>query len=533
MAIPQRGAELPTVAPEPEGGAPAGQPRGLPDSVVVALLAGAALLVRALAFPFSENIYGDAVVRTELAERWLAAPHLITSFNDGVRQFGPLHTYFLAAFLALWHDRENAGRLGSLVVGVLTVVPTYRLTDLLFGRRAAIWACLGLALWGMHIQMSTTAGSEALALLLFALATEALLRGLQEQRFAPLAMAALWLNLACAVRYDVWMYIPLFTLGVAAWGGDRIAAVTRALMFAGLAVVFPLLWMQGNEKAMGDALYPIHYIDQFHHEWTQAGIAWLGATRMRLWGLVFWPGTLLLTLSPLLGLCALVGAGAALGRRGERLLVVLALVPTVYFTFRAAVLLNFSPLARFAAIQVWLCLPFALAGFERLTRRASTGLRRAAVAAVGICAVATPAALALESFHVDGGMGQTLKPVSPVTTMPTDQMEVAHWLRDHLPATDTLLLDFDDAYTDIGVAFFSNIPEDHLLRLRWETEEHERFTARVAAHTPRAVLLLKAGKLLGQPGVRREGARLAAYGLTFRLEQSFFDGRYELFTAAP
>jgi len=35
------------------------------------------LLPRLAVFPWSENLYGDAVVRTELAQRWLQTPHWI------------------------------------------------------------------------------------------------------------------------------------------------------------------------------------------------------------------------------------------------------------------------------------------------------------------------------------------------------------------------------------------------------------------------------------------------------------------------
>src|SRR5205807_3327046 len=122
---------------------------------------------------------------------WLAAPKLITSFADGVYQFGPLHTYVLAAFLWLWHDREQAGKLCSLVFGVLVLWPTWRVAHRLFGRPGALWTTAMLALWSMHIQMSTTAGSEALALCLFAFAVDGLLQGLDEARFSALARAAL------------------------------------------------------------------------------------------------------------------------------------------------------------------------------------------------------------------------------------------------------------------------------------------------------------------------------------------------------
>lgn len=530
MAIPQR---RPDESPEPARAealeAPAARP-WLSDAAALLLLAGATLALRALAFPFTQNVYGDAVVRTELAERWLAAPRLITSFADGVYQFGPLHTYVLAAFLAVWHNRADAGRLASLVFGVLAIWPTWRVTHRLFGRTAAIWACFAFAFWGMHIQMSTTAGSESLALFLFACSIDGLLEGLEEARFGPMARSAIFLNLACAVRYDMWMYIPLYGLAIGGWGKDRIASVTRAVLFLALASVFPLLWMEGNERAMGDALYPVHFIDQFHRKWTQEGVAWLGATNFRLWGLVFWPGTLLLTVSPLFGLCALVGSVRAFVRKEHRLLIAFALVPALYFTART-LMLTFSPLARFTVAELWLCLPFAYPGFRAITGKLPRWAAAGAAALVGLGVVATPVAVARMSYRVDTGVGNMLKPVSPLTTMPADQMEVAHWLAQHVPAPDALLVDYDDAYTDIGVAFFSNIPEDRLARLRWEEDKNSKITERIEKLQPREVVLWKGGKLLSQPGVSRDGDALTAYGMHFHKVKGFEDDRFEVFRA--
>ena len=530
MAIPQpRPADLEVLVPADDGPgqADAGPRR---DLAVILGLSALALALRVLAFPFCDNLFGDAVVRTELAERWLAAPHLITSFNDGVYQFGPLHTYVLAAFLAVWHDRANAGRLSSLLFGVLTVWPTWRVTQRLFGRTAAVWACLGLCFWGMHIQMSVTAGSEALSLCLFAFAIDGLCQGLDEARFGPMARAAVFLNLACAVRYDMWMYVPLFGLAIAMWGSDRLAALTRAVMFTGLALVFPLLWMEGNEKAMGDPLYAVHFIDKFHHQWTQAGVAWLGATRFRLWGLVFWPGTLVLSCSPLFGLACLTGAVRAMVKKQQRLLVIFALVPTVYFTVRT-LLLTFSPLARFTVPELWLVLPFAWPGAKLLVDRAPRWLGKAAVGAMALVLVGTPAALAKVCYRADAGWGHTLMPLSPVTTMPADQMQVARWLGANVPPHEALLVDEDDAYTDVGVAFFSNIPEARLVRLRWQDDGVEKFQKRFDQVHPRWVVTFAHGKLHAVPGVALQGDSLTAFGMRYRLVKSFEGGKFEVFGA--
>src|SRR5690349_13325564 len=163
------------------------------------------LLPRLAVFPFSENLYGDAVVRTELAERWLRAPHWISSFADGAYQFGPLHIYVNALFLQLGIPREAAGRVASLLFGVLSVVPLYSLTRRMFGWRAGVVAGLGFALWGLHFQMSTTAGSEALGLFLVLWVLEFLARGIQEKSLGALFFSAVALNFACATRYDSWL----------------------------------------------------------------------------------------------------------------------------------------------------------------------------------------------------------------------------------------------------------------------------------------------------------------------------------------
>jgi hypothetical protein len=137
------------------------------------------------------------------------------------------------------------------------------------------------------------------------------------------------------------------------------------------------------------------------------------------------------------------------------------------------------------------------------------------------------------SFHVDSGLGNSLKPVSPVTTMPADQLQVAHWLGAHLPEPEALLVDYDDAYTDIGVAFFSNIPEARLVRLRWEEDPTAKFHERLAQVQPNTLVAFKNGKLLPHAGVSRDGDALQAFGRSFHKVKGFEDGRFEVFRADP
>src|SRR4051812_33204113 len=84
-----------------------GAPAALSERWLAVLLLATALVPRLVVFPLNQNLYGDAVIRTELAQRWLAAPHLITSYADGAFQFGPLHLYLLAFVLKLGVAKEH------------------------------------------------------------------------------------------------------------------------------------------------------------------------------------------------------------------------------------------------------------------------------------------------------------------------------------------------------------------------------------------------------------------------------------------
>jgi 4-amino-4-deoxy-L-arabinose transferase-like glycosyltransferase len=480
--------------------------------VVLALLCAAVLLPRAIVFPFSENLYGDAVSRTELAEKWLERPHWIASMDDGAYQFGPLHLYAVAAALASGLVKEDAGRWVSLLFGVLAVFPLYALTRRLFGWQAAVVAVLGLAVWGMHIQMSTTAGSEAVGLFLVLWVLDLFARGVEENRFGSLLGSAAVLNLACAVRYDCWLLAPLLVVLLVAGDKDRIAAVTRGISFGLVSLPFPMLWMQGNERARGDAFAPMHYIESFHKTWVLDGVARWTQVGYRAQNLVFWPAVALLTLSPLLAYFGMRGMVHVFRTdKKRRWLVWTALAPALYFTFRSTVLLNFVPLARFTVGQVALVLPFVLPGFDSaMAGRPAVTRRRWALATVFL-AVATPLVMTALTLRKDDGVASSLRPITPLSTNPPAVMQVAHYLRSEvLPVGGAAVIDADPVYWDLQIGFFSGLPEERLARKRWDI-----FRERVASAKPDTVVRYEGGGLDHEADLRVEGQKLYFAGQVF------------------
>jgi 4-amino-4-deoxy-L-arabinose transferase-like glycosyltransferase len=396
---------------------------------------------------------------------------------------------------------------------VATVFPLFFLTRRLFGARAAVWAGLGLAAWGLHIQLSTTAGSEALSLLLVLGAVALLARAREEGSAASLLAAALCLNLGCATRYDVWLLVPLGALGLA-WGRGT-PGLRAAALLAVACLPFPVAWLLGN-AARGDALAPFRAIEAFHRAWAGETAGTWGEPLARLIGAGVFPGVALVTLTPLVGAWGGLGLfHAARRRRDVRWLAALIGVPTLYFSVRAGLLFDFVPLARFAVNPVALLLPFVREGFLAVSGGWGRAARGALLGATALLLVAIPAAVGLATYRQEGGLRDSLRPVSPISTNPPALMALARELGARLgPREGTLLLDSDGAYSDRQSAFVSRLPEARLIRSRWPDARQRRARA-----PPRYLLLLPDGALERVGDVRRmDGGSVELDGQGFVLE---------------
>lgn len=452
--------------------------------LLAALVAAAAARLPAL-FLGMEH-YGDGPVRVEIAERWARAPHLWRGFAETF-QFGPLHLTLLGTTLEIWPDRLWSPRIFSLLCGLAGVWLLFRVSARLFGPQAAFVAALGLALSPLHIQASTTAASEAPFLALLLGSIDLLLSD-------RVAASALLLAAAGMVRYDGWLYVPLF----AGWLLLRRVAMSRVAIFCALAVLPVPLWLWQNHRFGGDWLLPLHYIDRDHRALADSALAFFGQLRWRGYCLVYWPVTVLLLCTPVLGLLSLAGAARALRRRSPGWeLAAVAWIPAAYFTFRAAVLTDFRPLARFAMVAAALSLPFAWPLLTSIPAR----WRTATVALGAALLVATPAALAVASLGRNGGLAEWSRPLSPVSSVPPGIAQASRWLRANARPDDVLLLDSAWHYLDIPLAFASGLPDDRIARLRWPD-----FSERLTRTPPTLAVLLYQGKLEWEPGAETASA---------------------------
>lgn len=428
-----------------------------------------ALIVRLLVFPINEHVYGDAIARTELAEQWARAPHVISAFGNGAYQFGPLHLYLVGAALT-WFDRDIASRLVSLIFGLLTIVPVFALTRHYFGGTSALLAAFGMAVWGLHVQVSTTGGSEALSLFLMWTAFAWFARAIYRPHIVPIACAALALNLAAATRYDAWMYIPPLAVAPAWLVRDRRAGVRTSLLFLLFCLPFPIYWLAGNAIAHGDAFYPLDYIDDFHASWaaTERATMWRDVW-LRLQGLGFWPAMAVVTLTPGVALLGLIGMVSAWRIRPlARWLVVAAVAPAAYYTARTTLFADFVPLARFTIVQVSLLLPFVGSGLAWVAGEYGATVTRHVLRTSLALALLLPIGLGIYTWRSEGWVATVLEPLSPVTTNPRALMAAAAFLREEAAASSrSVALDVDERYGDLTIGFYARLPPETTIRLRW------------------------------------------------------------------
>jgi Dolichyl-phosphate-mannose-protein mannosyltransferase len=512
---------------------------GLPLALALGLAA------RAAAFALSVEHYGDAPVRVELAERWARAPHLWRGFSEAY-QYGPLHLTLLGAVLRIWPDRFVAPRAVSLLCGMACIALLWKIARGLFGAGAALFAACALSLSTLHIQASASSASEAVFLAFFLGAVERLLaaRGARAGTAragagnigagtgsagagvvgagagrGALFASALLLGAAGLIRYDGWLYVPIFcALLLLDWRrGER--ALADVAWYGALAALPALLWLAQNAR-FGDALAPLHYIDRDHRALAQAALGWYGQAGYRLFCIAFWPAAILLLCSPLAGALALFGAVRALALRTRGWeLAALAFLPVLYFIFRGAVLADFRPLARFGMVAATLSLPFAYGAVESIRASFGAPAARIALAASALFMLATPAALAALSYGRNGSAAEWARPLSPISSVPPGIAQAARFLRAHAGATDVVLLDGVWDYLDIPLAFESGLPERQLIRRAWPD-----FEQRLSQTKPTMAVLLYQGSLRftkGADGAVETADRFDLRGTPFCAEAHF------------
>ena len=419
-------------------------------------IVGLALGVRLALFPFADNKQGDAPMRALIAERLNSEPGAAADPRTYC-QFGPLHTTLMRPFLALDGDGRRASRLLSLLAGMLTFVPFLRLGRRLVGAPAAEVAAFALAVSPLHIQLSTTAASEALYLLLVTAALERLLAGIDDQgTLGGILVAGALASLAAVTRYDAWLMWPAVAVAAAmvAPAARRRAVLARLAVFLALAALLPLGWMIWSGAAAGDPIFFAHYISDDHARLGGAAAARYGAAVARARQIGIWILAFAAAMTPPL----LWGAARALASwralaPAAIVVVVAALAPPLGYLADGLITLRFEPLARFALLPGALLLPLAA---RQLLAAVDLSRARRWIAA---SALAGGAAVLLVAWTGRPRIWSGAESLGPLTRLDAEDRRLAALLRDQRRPDESIMIDpVALSFTDIAITHASGTP---------------------------------------------------------------------------
>ena len=125
--------------------------------------------------------------------------------------------------------------------------------------------------------------------------------------------------------------------------------------------------------------------------------------------------------------------------------------------------------------------------------------------------------MGLYTFRVDGGARELFRPVSPTSTNLQPVMRAARFVEEEVTAKGgALVLDADASYQDLQLGFFTGLPDERLVRLRWPD-----FRERLEQTRPEYLVRFDEGALVREPGVALEGRTLTVGGVTYEELEGF------------
>ncbi|MBS2032487.1 MAG: hypothetical protein JST54_31695 [Deltaproteobacteria bacterium] len=419
------------------------------DASTWAALTGA--LLRLAAFPFAEDLQGDAPVRSDIAQAWAHSPGLWWSYAH-VLQFGPLPVHLEGILVRLGIPGLVGARLVPLALGIGGLFLTARVARRLGGPEVSALATWALALSPLHIQASTTCTSEAIFLFFVLVAIE----GIICNRLALMILGAFC---ASTTRYDAWLWLPLVSALVAWRGQFKI----QSLLAASLLALGPASILAANFVDGGHPFAPLDHISRDHVQLATAFAASWNPVLWRLGNVAFWPAATLVALTPVFAVLAI----RALSKRpsADALIVLaIALVPTAIYAVRGLATGTFLPLLRMALV------PAAL-----LACVAPAVTRRGLTLAISAALVFDVGALALA--NLDTPVRALAERATPLERLPSDLRAGVAAVRE---SPGTVALDIGPRWEDIVIAHHA---------------ERDRFALYSPSTPPSRIISIRGGKL--------------------------------------
>ncbi|HME44868.1 MAG TPA: glycosyltransferase family 39 protein, partial [Syntrophorhabdales bacterium] len=211
-----------------------------------------ALGVRGLNIIYARAIEMDGVAYAQIAEHFASG-----AFGEALKNiFPPFYPLVISLFRVVVPDMELAGRLASLVCGLLLVYGAYLALKRFLGSAKALWGAFFIAVHPYLIGCSAQVLSESLATLLFAATVFFFFVGYTEKSSWRITLSGFLLVLTYLTRPEyVVYYVPFGAFLVYRRRLSHTAALFAPFMLLGLAYIVYLRVATGLWIVSGKATH--------------------------------------------------------------------------------------------------------------------------------------------------------------------------------------------------------------------------------------------------------------------------------------
>lgn len=381
-----------------------------------------AAVFRLLIFFLAENLVDIAEIETysrvNLALEWMRSD---TQFPD--LNFSPLYFYCIKYMIKLIADPLLAPRWLSFFVGTFLVIPYFYFVDLLFSRKIAIAASLIMALLPLAVRCSVV--SLPMVIFVFFIICSFyyfFYYLLKSPRLRFLICSGVCLTVACGLRFEGFLYIPLLPLILF----FRKRFKESILLFL-ISMIIPSVYMWESFSVTGHLLAAAK---------TASEHSLVHVAEVELWNRILpFFDSLSRTLSLVGWIAALGGIFLSFYTRKNFWLGLIILIYLIVFLYKSA-MGTFGPyLIRYFLLIGLLLLPYALFAFDFLLKDRFNFNKalKDKIFSLGI------------GLFIIFFIGRTFYDLR-VIRVPEQTKEMALWLRKHVKVENVILDQVDHPY---------------------------------------------------------------------------------------
>ncbi|MEI8012199.1 MAG: glycosyltransferase family 39 protein [Candidatus Omnitrophota bacterium] len=216
------------------------------EKIVIFLLLLLTAAVRITFLLNFETLTGDASSYVIQALEIFDDPSILCNFSN---ISSTLFQYALAVWIYVWNDHVIAPRFFSLIFGVLLILPFYGTVKIIFNPRIAFFSCIILIFYPLQVIQSCAPSSDAAYYFFIFCCLYYFFKYKSDHLVQNLYLSAFLFNIAAVLRFESWVFIPIFFLFLS-FKNFKVAFV-----FLILTMILPGLFLLINQMQQHDLLY--------------------------------------------------------------------------------------------------------------------------------------------------------------------------------------------------------------------------------------------------------------------------------------